>query len=335
MDKTMDLSELFDIDETMLPIFYRLEYGDVVIQISITDLKKPLVYTFDDLRSAGCTKERDGWGFQFTLKQELNVISILEYSKSNWYRSPEMLELIQKLSCWPLLKKFRRRVSYGTSMGGYAASAFADILLVDTCLLLSPISSLNKNHCGWDTRYTNGAEMNWSGVFHDGAKVLSAQCVVVYDPTFHLDKLHADRFRNLSKNPYMLPVCGLEHSSSKYLTEIGLLKNLFLDVVYDRKIDRRAFLESVKEKRRLDKYYYNLLSVLKGTSTYKRRIIVGAFINELLRTSTSHISALERVGRVLYSLKEFELLRALTKFSVANLPDNTFFKMRNQEFNKV
>jgi hypothetical protein len=335
MSKTFNFSELVNIDETRLPIYHRIEYEDVVVQISIKDLKSPLVYTFDDLRSAGCTKERDGWGFKFSLKQGVNVISILESSKSNWYRSTNMIEAIKKISRWPLLHKFKLRMSYGTSMGAYAASAFADVLYVDTCLLLSPVSSLNKDYCGWDTRYKQGSEMNWTGVFNDGARVTNARCFVIYDPTFHLDKLHADRYRNLATNPYMIPVCGFEHSSAKYLNELGLLKKIFLQLVHEKDFDRREFLKSVKEKRKLDKYYYNLLSVLKGPATYKRRIIVGSFINELLTTSKSQIHALERVGRVLYSLKEFELLRALTKFAVNNLPANKFFDLRNEEFNKL
>ena len=100
-----------------------------------------------------------------------------------WYRRKEFHKLIEAVQNKGIFESFTRRITYGSSMGGYAASAYASLLNADLAVLINPISTLNKEKSGFETRFKRAKLADWTGLYHDGVLGLKdINSYIVYDP---------------------------------------------------------------------------------------------------------------------------------------------------------
>ncbi|MDO6804081.1 hypothetical protein Q4595_16665, partial [Wenyingzhuangia sp. 1_MG-2023] len=152
------------------------------------------------------------WGYEYLCKKNLNVISFSCMGETTWYRNDLFIDFLESFALQ--LKKFRRKIGYGGSMGGYAVSAFANLLELDNVLLMNPISSLNTSSLvPWETRFASAANgLNWEQRYNDGAN-LNCKGMIVYDPLFDLDNRHAKRYKTLKHIHFP----GVGHGIPKHL----------------------------------------------------------------------------------------------------------------------
>lgn len=173
---------------------------DVFVKIYIENVQLPVVYTFSNASDITKTEDVNNldyspWGFDFVRKRGLNVISFSSFNSESWYRSREFHLWIERVLS-KISSYFPYRFAYGSSMGGFGASVFADILGVEKLLLINPLSSLNKNVVPFESRFKHGSSLDWSGQYNDGS-INNATGYVVFDPLFDLDSKHAKRYANL------------------------------------------------------------------------------------------------------------------------------------------
>lgn len=84
-----------------------------------------LVVSFDNLsaaRDAGI--DRDSWGYGFVAKNGWSHLGVLAFG-ANWFRSEDLFAELRALAKSGFFRRFGRVFLTGTSMGGYAACAFA------------------------------------------------------------------------------------------------------------------------------------------------------------------------------------------------------------------
>lgn len=204
--------------------------------------------------SANRALEGLGFGGKFLLDNKIDVIAV-KCSSDDWYQSipDESFELIERIVRH---KEYSKVVSYGASMGGYAAILFSERLKCDVVLALSPQYSIVES---FDKRWESHArKILWRHKVSREAIRQSCQYVIIYDE-HDLDKGHAERFSSLIPEAnYVgigLPFGG--HPISNYLLEVGVIKNVALRVFLGDRVDCRNLMEN----RRASKSFLKNLSI--------------------------------------------------------------------------
>ncbi|MDO6691926.1 hypothetical protein Q4574_01460 [Aliiglaciecola sp. 3_MG-2023] len=139
------------------------------------DINLPVVITFGQLGTSVCFDDAlrgavSPWGFEYIRSKGVNVLSFACINKPNWYRSQVFAKFLKKISLD--IKCFPTRLGYGSSMGGFGVSVFANLLNINRVLLLNPISTLNSMIIPEETRFLEASTTyNWDGEYSDGANM--------------------------------------------------------------------------------------------------------------------------------------------------------------------
>jgi len=269
----------------------KIIFEGYAININTFDYDKPIVFTFDNMdtfRKVEDTLElRKGWGHDFILSCGYNVCSFLENDIYSWYRNEEFLEIVKTFSRLQLFKSFSKRISYGSSMGGYAAAAFANALNVDDAILIHPISTLNQTLCPWEHRFSRVGGKNWSSEYYDSAEtVKNVNTTIIYDPLFEPDALHAKRYIEANAGKVRpVKVRGMGHGMPWHLLKLDVLKDLFVHVsqnTYEEQY-KREFYTKLKEKKSYVKYYkFMISSENKYITPYRKLLLMTGYLKVLL-----------------------------------------------------
>jgi hypothetical protein len=245
---------------------------DVYMNYYFVDQSLPLVITFGSLgawvsRSDAESGSSKSWGFKYILSKGVNVLSFSCIDSPNWYRSETFHKYLKKLSLQ--IKSFPIRLGYGSSMGGFGVSSFANLLNIDEVLLLNPISTLNIELVPQENRFTKAREQfDWNDDYMDGAE-MEASGYIVYDPLYKIDALHATRYKNLKT----LRFPGVGHQIPKHLKEINLLNKLVTSFLKGA-VDEHDFFITLRDRRKYQHYYEWLLSKQNIHNTTNRSIVI-------------------------------------------------------------
>jgi len=192
-----------------------------------------LLVSFDNLSSARDeAMDRNPWGYDFVARNGWSQLGILAFRPS-WFRDEALFAEMRRLADAGLFRRFRRVIMTGTSMGGYAACAFASLAPGCDVIAFSPQSTLGKQLVPWEQRFSIGRKSDWSGPFADGAEESrSARKVwLVYDPHFDPDSRHVRRFD--APNAVPLPARYSGHKSALFLRRAGVLSTVMRQAVTD------------------------------------------------------------------------------------------------------
>ena len=143
-----------------------------------------LVFTFNAMNFNDVDGLGNGEDYLFA--EGFDVISVK--SRSNlWYNDVSLEDVAAILA--PL--RYDEIVTYGTSMGGYAAAYFAEAIRPTRAILFSPQCSVDPRLSDWDERW----KAHWSLPFRHApiskAPDADTRYIIFYDP-WTLDARHAD-----------------------------------------------------------------------------------------------------------------------------------------------
>ncbi len=231
---------------------------DVFVKYAFVDVNKPLLFTFSpagtNVQQQDIDEDFAPWGYHLAKKQHVNVISFQHLGKSNWFRSRNLIFFLEQLTT--LLEPFSYRLGYGLSRGGFAVGAFANLLQLDQVLLFHPVSTKNKALAPWDNRSSTelAQQFDWEGDYHD-LDLGKAKGYIIYDPTNHIDRLHAKRYPELTH----LRVFGMGHGThATYLNKFGFYKQVAVDFIRYQQLDIAQFRQQTKTLRFKEDYYQSL-----------------------------------------------------------------------------
>ena len=218
------------------------------------------VVTFDSFTDFR-TLDRPGFGEGFLNGTGVDAIHIIPRENA-WYQHPEMLDAMAAVHA--ATRSYARVVSYGSSMGGYAALRFGGVAGAQAALALSPQYSIDPAIAPWEERWVEpGKHFRpvWEGKlpFPD-----MPEAYVAYDPT-NIDRKHIAllakeiRFQRIGLNGGGHPVTG-------FLAEIGLLKQLILSVC-DGSLDVSAYVAAVQARQMSSPQY--LISLAEGMAGWR------------------------------------------------------------------
>ena len=191
------------------------------------------VVTFDN-HSIGYGFDRPGFGEHFLKKEGISAIHMLGCG-NDWYQYPDALEACRVAR--DAIDPAARRITYGSSMGGYAALRFADAVAADAVLALSPQYSIDPAVVPWERRWEEDARRSlWRPELSGSINCQSAP-LILYDPTGP-DRRHVDLInRDVPSTLIGIPYGG--HPVASFLAEAGLLRPIVRHLV-DGPIKRRG-----------------------------------------------------------------------------------------------
>lgn len=192
------------------------------------------VVTFDSYNalcdSGGLPLERLAFGEEFLARRGISMIAAVGCD-NRWYQYPDMPQALDNIAA--VTRGAAKVLTYGSSMGGYAALRFADAVQADIVLAFSPQYCADRRTVPFETRWRKArADIPWLPQFR-GRLSCRATPLVLYDSRFWPDVLHAALIaRDTPTQRIPLPHAG--HPVTTYLAEIGILQDMVPALLEDR-----------------------------------------------------------------------------------------------------
>lgn len=235
---------------------FRLELRGYVLTYSPGG--RTLVVSFSPMKASTVVGERNVWGHDFLRKRGYSILGVVPL-ENDWYRGKDIAEFFLGEQFRGLCAAHDRRVFYGSSMGGYAACAFAAAAPGTIIVAHNPQTTLDTRIVPWERRFAQGRGQDWDGDFRDGRDGVAAagRALVTFDPHTPEDAQHAERLQGLATF-LLVPFVG--HAVPGHLQRMGLLGRSFDDFVADtwdstvwrglvrRRRITRAFLSTVANR---------------------------------------------------------------------------------------
>ena len=229
---------------------------NVVVRSVLADDVSRWVVTFDHY-GIGPGFDRPGFGEEFFRQSGVSAIHVMG-RREDWYQYPEMAEALAVVR--QATAGADRVMTYGASMGGYAALRFADAAGANAALAISPQYSIDPAKVPFETRWQQDSNrIQWLPEIDDQL-VCAFRPVIVFDPAGE-DRHH---IRQIEAEIEIASV-GLrysKHPSTTYLVETGLLKPLVFDVLSGA-FDAEAFKKEAVLRRRGSSTYLSRLAELQ------------------------------------------------------------------------
>ncbi len=218
-----------------------------------------LVITFENAQGEFSETDvfRHGWGAKLFRAQRVSHIAV-KPKAGDWYQAPCLSPALAQLRASGLFSQFRNVVTYGTSMGGFAAIAFADQVQATTVLALSPQTTLNRDLVPWEDRFPVARQQDWTGSNNDAiGKSLSAKRVLcVYDTHHALDRAHVARLNQPNLHHISTPFQG--HGIAIPLVKLKAAKPL-LAYALGQTDDLTPFYAALRGRRSQERYFKQLV----------------------------------------------------------------------------
>lgn len=173
------------------------------------------------------TLDAPGFGEEFFRAHRIDSVFV-NCSTNEWWQYPELSEALSTLR--GLAAKWRRTVTYGSSMGGYAALRFAEAIGATTCIAVGPQYSPRSSIVPGENRYD--ALVSATEFLHEDAYRVcrTAMNFVLYDPLHRLDKRHVLRYAQEADLLHVrVPCTG--HTPTVVLSQCGLLSDVILELL--------------------------------------------------------------------------------------------------------
>ena len=227
-----------------------------------------LLITFDNLHNAGNKDfNREPWAQKFCADRGWSHLGIYAQA-STWFRDRPLIEFLEGLKEQGFFRRFDAVSLAGTSMGGFAALAFAGLSPGSTVVAFSPQTTLDTNLVPWEHRFAKGRAADWSLKYSDAAEHVSSagKAYIVYDPFMENDKKHVERLSG--KNIVLLKGFGIGHKSALLLNRMGHLKAVMERGVSNELLPAE-FYELMRSRKDIYMYRMNMEGYLteKGKQT--------------------------------------------------------------------
>lgn len=221
------------------------------------------VVSFDNHGSGG-DLDAPGFGERFFVDRGIPVVVVRGHG-NHWYQYADVAAALAAVRDG--VAAYRRVMTYGSSMGGYAALRFADAAGANACLALSPQYTNNPAVAPWERRWEQDATtIPWR---EEIDAVLRCGCrpVVVYDPSGP-DRRHAEMIA-AAVPVTAVPIRHAGHPVATYLAAAGLLEPL-VTATLDGTLDADAFAVEARRRRAGNAVYRSELARLQPP--HRRRV---------------------------------------------------------------
>lgn len=254
------------------------------------------VVTFDNY-GIGHGFDREGFGESFLKAQGISAIHVMG-RREDWYQYPDLAAALKTVRA--AVKGASRVMTYGSSMGAYAAVRFADAAGAHAALALSPQYSIDPAVAPFEKRWLQDAERISFLPDLNGPIQSKARQIIVYDP-MTIDRRHAAMIASdIPVEELRLPY--VDHPAGSFLVEIGALAPL-VKAALDGSVDMAALRRMVRAERATSAIYFAHLAAAQPASRRRLAIQIGRKAVEL-NPSSSH--ALRALGVLLTAEGQYD-----------------------------
>ena len=265
---------------------------NVVVRSVPADDVSRWVVTFDHY-GIGPGFDRPGFGEEFLRQSGLSAIHVMGRG-GDWYQYPEMSEALAAVR--RATAGAVRVMTYGSSMGGYAAIRFADAAGAHSVLAISPQYSIDPEKAAFEKRWLqDGQRIKWLPDI-DGALATRVSPVVVFD-SMSDDRRHVELIEaEIEISRIALPFCG--HPAATYLADVGLLgEAVFLTL--SGELNPSDFRREARLRRRRSSIHHVALATLQPGCRQAWGVGLARKALDLAPTNPLAMTALaDRLGRL-------------------------------------
>lgn len=261
----------------------------VVRRIPAADTSRWVV-TFDNY-GAGHGFSRPAFGEAFLKAAGISAVHVMGRSE-DWYQYPDTAEALAAVRA--ALAGAARVITYGSSMGGYAALRFADAVGATGVLALSPQYSVDPLKVPFEQRWLqDGARIRWRPEI-DGELTCAVPALVAYDP-FDDDRRHVDLIAaEIAVTRLPLPRFG--HPVTTTLADMGVLAPLLRDVL-DGRADVAAVLAEARRKRSASASYQITLAAAQPSWRARTGLTLAERAHALAQTALVKVGLARQLAR--------------------------------------
>jgi hypothetical protein len=216
-----------------------------------------LIVSFDNLSNVNdASLARESWGYGFYAAEGWSHLGVMAFEK-NWYRDETLFDFMEDKARAGFFEGFGRVILTGTSMGAYAATAFANLVPGCTVVAFSPQSTLDKKLVPWEERFASGRKRDWSGRYRDATSCCgrAAAVLIIFDPYFPPDRMHAERYAG--DNIHHLKSWYSSHKSAQFMRRADILKTVMRAAVAGQ-LSPENYYRMFRSRRDLVWYYNGL-----------------------------------------------------------------------------
>ncbi len=196
--------------------------------------------------------QRGNFGESFLRSHEIDAIHI-QTSVNNWYQSPDLPEALAAAAHAAAI--YKHRVTYGTSMGGYAALAFSGPLNATGVTAFVPQFSPVIDKAPFDNRWKDERQVI-EPVMDDMAAQISktAKIYISYDPHQKQDRKHFELIAATGAKitPLTFPLVDTE--VLRFLSDTHLIERVVLETI-DGTASQKRYRALVRDGRRRSSAY--------------------------------------------------------------------------------
>jgi pimeloyl-ACP methyl ester carboxylesterase len=170
------------------------------------------------------TLDRPGFGENFFRRERLDATHVINRC-NRWYQHPERDEALAAVAA--AVRDYDRAITYGSSMGGYAALRYAVACEADTTIAISPQFTVDPGVVPWEVRWQPDVARTY---FAEPRFAPAARQYVFYDPRMPADNRHADLIA-ATGDTIRIPVPYGGHPVAALLAETGVLQSAIRGIV--------------------------------------------------------------------------------------------------------
>lgn len=220
--------------------------------------------TFDSLTDTP-DLDRPAFAEHFLREQGIDALHVVNRTNV-WYAYDDFEAAVEKIR--QEAKRYERVVTYGSSMGGYAAIRWAERVGATTAIAISPQYSVSKRLAPFEHRWrplVYGLPRIQNEETHGSQSVTP---IVLYDPADR-DSLHFELIRKNYPRAIAAPMPNAGHPAGAMLSETGLLPETILSVLAGA-FDEAQFVRQLRGRRHASGQY--LFTLARRTGPKQMRL---------------------------------------------------------------
>lgn len=212
--------------------------------------------------------QAQGFGQDFARKLSLDGFYI-KCIGNHWYQYPEMPDAMEAIRRATMGKTL---VTYGSSMGAYAAIKFAKLLGAKRAVAISPLFSPDPRQPPFELRWR--VDVDRTEMINDLMEDADVDVFVLTDPV-HADAKHARLFRQRFTRCKVIAAPFAAHPVGHFLREAGLLADLMSSLLLG-KFENSSWCTARRGARTKSAIYNkNLTDTLKRRQNHPGSVSVG------------------------------------------------------------
>ena len=222
-----------------------------------------LVISFDaGGRRHAADPARPGFGQKFLVQAGFDAMFVLP-KQLDWYQTPELATFFLQRAADGFFKKYKRIVTYGSSMGGFAALAYSKYVGATHVIALQPRTTLIHSQARWRSSFSRRMTIRQNGPLADALDGLNntAAVSVFFDPFFKRDAIHASRLIGKGPNIRLLKIPFVGHTVPSFLAQTGQLQTVF-NMALAPEFDAKYFYRLTRQRRNYAVYHRRLSQAL-------------------------------------------------------------------------